>query len=158
MLLRDLRSVVGINAMIRLLNNFMEMPSGIRILCCLGLIFPAISVSSVLSGEIAYPLVFDEAYGVARNLFELILVGLASVPMLIGAALMLTRHRSGGFVYPLGLLASYFSPFMLAAFRETFEYIVLYALSGVIAVAFVSGYIFMSRDVDRYFRNAINTN
>lgn len=130
----------------------MGMPSGIRILFCLGLILPTISVGSVLSGGLAYPLAFDEAYGVARDLFEVILVGLASIPVLIGAALMLIRHRSARFVYPLGLLASYFSPFILAAFMAAFEYIALYALSGVIVVAFVSGDIFMSRDVDRYFR------
>lgn len=134
-----------------LLEKFLSMPIIVRMVCAVMLLSPIFTLMSVLSGSVLHSDSPVYEYGAAKNLLELMLVTIATLPAFAGGILMLRRRRSSVHLFAVGYLGAAVGPFYLSAMRESIEYMISSVLGALVIGGFVYAYLCLSSEVRRYF-------
>lgn len=136
------------------LSVFYDMPGPLKVAFILGLISPAIVAASVLTGAIAPPEAGSFEYGAASNIVELAAAVFSSIPLVLSSALMLVRVRAALLLFVAGYISVCMGALFLPAVRLDLGYFFTSLAASLAALVVVFSYLFLARDVRRFFANS----
>lgn len=134
-----------------LLERFSTMPVPLRIIFLIMLLSPMLGLASILSGSVMHPSQPLFKYGAAKNVEELILVFVATLPAFMSAVLIFMRRRSALLIFPFGYLGVCLGPFFLSVMQEDAEYFMTSLWFSLILGVCGEGYLCFSKRVKYYF-------
>lgn len=130
----------------------MAMPTALKIVTAISLLSPLIAVGSILTGNVAT--LSDQSYrfGAAKNLPELILVVLATIPVFFCALLILNKKNTVRYLYPLPWLLLCISPLLLESVRSQPSSFLVETTFNVLIGVLIGLYLIFSVSSKNYFK------
>lgn len=133
------------------LNNLIMMPLPLKVISLAMLFSPVTIVLSVLSGSVTNDFNSSNPLGDARNLIEVVLLFVASIPSLVCGVYMLLRKRASLVLFPFSYIIICISPLLLSIVRADLDSFKLHILTSLLMGVIATGYLYLSRDVRNYY-------
>lgn len=138
----------------KLISNFLEMPTALRVISTLSLLTPFLMLGTMLTGGLGV-LGEDSAggYRFSVSYVELSLVFMSSFPISLCGFLMLNRKSKVQHWYIVTWIVLIASPIFMETTRQNMDFFIKDLLIGVLVGVAISLYLVFGKDAKLYFRS-----
>ena len=136
--------------MTNLIKNIFDMTLLMKIIVLVSLCAPFIAMVSILSGNISGKS-FDYEYGAAKNIRELLVVIIFTVPIFITALMIVIKSQKSRYLFLVSWLLLCSSPFALSEIRSDYKIAIIELSFNFLLGFIISAYLLFNSDVKKYF-------
>jgi len=136
--------------MTNLIKNIFDMTLIMKIIILVSLCAPFIAVVSILSGNISGKS-FDYEYGAAKNIMELSVAILFTLPIFITALMIGIKSQKARYFYIVSWLLLCLSQFALSEIRSDYKVVIIELSFNIFLGVIIAAYLALNSDVKKYF-------